>query len=179
MGQIIEYTLVSLDGVIENPAGLGFMDYRDDAYLRDGLGLLMACDAMLFGRTTYEANARIWPGRQHPWAPRLNTIKKYVFSSSLPAADWNNSTLLRGDAIDEVKQLKTAEGSKLLVWGHTSLAEALLRHQLIDVIDVSVHPLVIGRGKQFFREGQSVKLRLAATKTFSKIVKLTYEPEYN
>lgn len=179
MRKIIEYTLVSADGVFDDPVKLGFLEYRDDAYLRDGLGLLTACDAMLFGRHTYQTFAKAWPGRAHPWADRLNAIPKYVFSSALGSADWSNSTLVRGDAVDEVTRLKQQEGGgDLLVFGHGILAEALLRAQLIDMIDLSVHPVIAGSGKQFFRAGQSAQLRLAAVKTFSKIVKTTYELQY-
>ncbi|HEY5328025.1 MAG TPA: dihydrofolate reductase family protein, partial [Mucilaginibacter sp.] len=87
MRKIIEYTLVSVDGVFAGTDISEFMGYRDDAYIRDGLGLLMACDAMLMGRRTYETFAKIWPGRVHPWADRLNGIKKYVFSSKLETAE--------------------------------------------------------------------------------------------
>jgi hypothetical protein len=96
MRKIIEYTLVSIDGVFADPRVLEFMDYRDDAYIRDGLGLLLACDVMLMGRNTYEAFGKIWPGRSHPWADRLNGMQKYVFSSKLDKAEWNNSTIIRG-----------------------------------------------------------------------------------
>ncbi len=76
MRKVIEYTLVSLDGVFENPQGWGAMGFRDDAYMRDGLGVLLACDAMLLGRYTYELSAKIWPSRTDPWATRLNAMKK-------------------------------------------------------------------------------------------------------
>jgi len=178
MRNVIEYTLVSADGVFEDPVNLGFMEYRDDAYLRDGLGLLTACDAMLFGQRTYQTFAKAWPGRVHPWAARLNAIPKYVFSSTLNSAEWNNSTLVRGDAVAEVIRLKQREGGDLLIFGHGLLGETLLRARLIDVIDLSVHPVLAGSGKQFFRDGQTAKLRLAAVKTFSKIVKTTYEVQY-
>ncbi len=80
MGKIIEYTLVSVDGVYTDPAGLGFMRFRDDAYLRDGLGVLSASEAMIMGRGFYAASARMWQSRpDHPWAHRLNTMAKYVF----------------------------------------------------------------------------------------------------
>jgi hypothetical protein len=74
MRKVIEYTLVSIDGVFAGPQLPRFMDYRDDAYLRDGLGQLMACDAMLLGRTTYENFAAIWPGRTHPWAAHVTEL---------------------------------------------------------------------------------------------------------
>jgi dihydrofolate reductase len=180
MRKIIEYTLLSLDGVFEDPVSWNFMDYRDDAYMRDGLALLLACDAMLFGRNSYESSARIWPERaiRHPWAARLNEMKKYVFSSEIEGADWNNTTIIRGDVATEVAKLKQQEGRNLLVLGHTLLGESLLRDKLLDVIDVSIHPVIVGTGKQFFRDGQSAKLKLVATKSFSNIVKLSYEPQY-
>jgi dihydrofolate reductase len=180
MRKVIEYTLVSLDGTFEDPVSSGFMRYRDDAYVRDGLGLLLACDGMLFGRRSYEASAQIWPDRAagHPWADRLNSIQKYVFSSKLERADWNNSTIIRGDVDAEVTKLKQQEGRNLLVFGHTLLGESLLKHKLLDVLDISIHPLIVGTGKQFFRPNQSAQLKLVATKTFSNIVKLTYEPQY-
>jgi dihydrofolate reductase len=179
MRKIIEYTLISVDGVFEDPSSWGAMHFRDEAYMRDGLGLLLACDAMLMGRRTYESFAKVWPGRAHPWADRINAIPKYVFSSKLEKAAWQNSTVVRGDVAAEVAKLKQQEGRDLLVFGHGLLGETLLKHRLLDVLDVSIHPLVIGRGKLFFREGENVTLRLVATKSFSKIVKLTYEPQYS
>jgi dihydrofolate reductase len=179
MRKIIEYTLVSLDGVFEDAQNWGLMNFRDDAYLRDGLGLLLACDAMLIGRRTYEQMAKIWPSRNDLWAVRLNAMPKYVFSSTLAEADWNNSTIVRGDVVAEVTKLKQQEGGNLLILGHGLLGETLLKHHLLDVLDISIHPLVVGRGKLFFRESENAKLRLVATKSFSKgLVKLTYEPQY-
>ncbi len=176
--RIIEYTLVSIDGVFASPSVSDFFAYRDDAYLRDGLGLLLACDAMLMGRNTYEGFAKLWPGRTHPWADRINAIQKYVFSSTLTEAAWDNSTIVRGDVIAEVTKLKQQGGRNLVIFGHGLLGETLLKHGLLDVLDLSIHPLVIGSGRQFFREGVSATLRLVATKSFSKgIVKLTYEPQ--
>jgi dihydrofolate reductase len=178
MRKIIEYTLVSIDGVFSDTQTLGFMDYRDDAYLRDGLGLLLACDAMLMGRRTYESFAMMWPGRAHPWADRINAIQKYVFSSKLEKVEWNNSTIVRGDIAAEATKLKQQEGRDLLVFGHGRIGETLLKRHLLDVLDLSIHPLVVGHGELFFRAGENAKLRLVATKSFSKIVKLTYEPQY-
>jgi dihydrofolate reductase len=179
MRNVIEYTLVSADGVFDESAVLGFMQHQDDAYLRDGLGLLTACDAMLFGRRTYQVFAQLYQGgRAHPWADRLNAIPKYVFSSTLDRAGWDNSTIIRGDAVAEVTRLKQQEGGDLLIFGHGLLGEALLRARLTDVIELSVYPVLAGSGKQFFRDGQAARLRLAAVKTFSKIVKMTYEPQH-
>ena len=177
MRKIIEYTLVSADGVSGDPQNWGLPDFQDDAYLRDGLGQLLACDAMLMGRNSYELFAKAYPGRTDPWAVRVNAMPKYVFSATLDHADWDNSTIVRGDVAAEVAKLKQQDGRDLLIWGHTQLAQTLLAQRLIDVLDVSIYPLLAGRGQPFLREGQQAGLRLVTTKSFSKgIVKLTYEP---
>jgi dihydrofolate reductase len=177
MRNIIEYTLVSLDGVFAGAATAGFAEYRDEAYMRDGLGQALACGALLMGRNTYEGFARMWPKRTDPWAERINDMPKYVFSSTLEKADWNNSTIVRGDVVAEVTRLKQQEGRDLLIYGHGLLAETLLKHHLLDVLDLSIYPLVLGQGRQFFRQDETAALRLVTTKSFSKgIVKLTYEP---
>ncbi|MFE9327200.1 dihydrofolate reductase family protein [Nocardia sp. NPDC052278] len=175
--KVIEYVLVSADGVYEDPVGMGVGEYQDEAYLRDGLGLLTACDAILFGRHTYEAFAKLYGSGNHKpmWADRLNAIPKYVFSSTLEKADWGNPTIVRGDVVAEVTGLKQQDGGNLLILGHGLFGETLLRERLIDVIDLTIYPLLLGRGKQYFQEGQDAKLKLTAVKTFSKVVKLTYE----
>jgi dihydrofolate reductase len=177
MRKIIEYTLVSVDGVFEDPQNWGLRNFQDDACLRDGLGQLLACDAMLMGRRTYEILAKVYPSRTDPWAARLNAMPKHVFSSTLDNADWDNSTIIRGDVAAEAAKLKQQEGRDLLIWGHGLLAQTLLGQHLLDVLDISIYPVLAGHGKMFFREGQDAGLRLVTAKTFSKgIVKLTYEP---
>jgi dihydrofolate reductase len=180
MRKIIEYTLVSADGVTGDPQNWGLANFQDDAYLRDGLGQLLACDAMLMGRNVYELLAMIYRGRTgHPWADRVNAMQKYVFSSTLDKAAWENSTIVRGDVVTEVTKLKQAEGRDLLIWGHSRFAETLLKQHLLDLIDISIYPVVAGRGTPFVRKGQDANLRLVTTKTFAKgIVKLTYEPQH-
>ncbi|HEY0811770.1 MAG TPA: dihydrofolate reductase family protein [Pseudonocardia sp.] len=181
MRKVIEYVLVSADGVSEDPVGMRVGRYQDEAYLRDGLGLLEACDALLFGRTIYEDFAALYGGgrggtHKPMWADRLEEIPKYVFSSTLEKGGWGNPTVIRGDVVDEVTRLKHQDGGNLLILGHGLLGETLLRERLIDVIDLTVYPLLMGRGEQFyFRAGQEAELTLAAVKTFSKVVKLTYE----
>jgi hypothetical protein len=112
MRKVIKYVLISADGVFEDPVAMGVGEYQDEAYLQDGLGVLTACDAILFGRRTYEAFAELYDGRTYKliWADRLNAIPKYVFSSTLEKADWTNSTVVRGDAVAEVARLKQQEG---------------------------------------------------------------------
>jgi dihydrofolate reductase len=177
MRRIIEYTLASIDGVFSGPQLFAFAEYRDDAYYLDGLGQLLACDAMLMGRTTYEEFAKIWPGRAHPWAERINDIKKYVFSSTLKEAGWDNCVIMRGDVAAEAAKLKDQDGGDLLVYGHGLLARTLLKARLVDVVDLSIHPVISGSGGVLFHEDETAAMKLVATKTYSKIVKLSFEPQ--
>ena len=101
-----------------------------------------------------------------------------MFSSKLQKADWTNSVLIRGDIVEEVSKLKQQDGRNLLLFGHSLIGQTLLKHHLVDVLDLSIHPIVLGRGGLFFREGEQTRMKLTATKTFSNIVKLTYEPQY-
>lgn len=179
MRKIIEYCLVSADGIVlDDPFPFG--DYLDETYLRDRLGLFVACDAMLWGRTTYErfASRRAAGEAVRPYLARLNAIPKYVFSSKLETAGWGNATVVRGDVAMEVSRLKHRDGGDLLVLGHGVLGETLLKERLLDVLELAIYPVVAGRGKPFLREGQETKLKLTATRSYSKIVKLTYEPQY-
>lgn len=176
MRKIIESTLISVDGVFAETDFSKFFAFQDETYLRDGLGLLLSGDAILMGRTTYQSWTKIWPGSPHPWAERLNAIPKYVFSSTLETAAWNNSTLVRGDVVAEVSRLKQQEGGNLLIFGHGLLGETLLKHHLLDVLDLEVHPLVLGHGRQFLRQDLNATLKFVAAKSFSTgIVRLTYE----
>ena len=112
------------------------------------------------------------------FAERLNGMPKYVFSSTLETAAWNNSTIVRGDVVAEVSRLKEQDGGNLLVFGHGLLGETLLKHHLLDVLDLEVHPLILGHGGQFLREDLSAPLKLVTTRSFSTgIVRLSYEPQ--
>src|SRR5262245_34507367 len=105
MRKIIESTLVSLDGVIGDPQ-LWAMNYFDNEAQKDALEQLLASDAMLMGRRTYEIFAKVWPARTGDYPDRINSMRKYVFSSSLQRADWNNSTIIRGEVAAETARLK-------------------------------------------------------------------------
>jgi dihydrofolate reductase len=95
----------------------------------------------------------------HPYATRLNAIRKYVFSSSLETAEWNNTTIIRGDVAAEGAKLKQQGGSNLLLLGHGLLSETLLQQRVIDVIDLSVLPVIVGYGKPFFRASRKTEAR--------------------
>jgi dihydrofolate reductase len=179
MRKIIEACLISADGIVlDDP--FPFRDYLDDEVLRDRVALFEACDAVLWGRTTYERFSKRWSGGQAapPYIARLSAMRNYVFSSKLETAEWNLSTLVRGDAAVEVTRLKKQDGGDLLILGHGLLGETLLKERLLDVLDLTIHPVLVGQGKPLFREGQTARLKLATTKSYSKLVKVTYEPQY-
>src|SRR5215468_4146413 len=163
MRKIIESTLVSLDGVIGDPQVWAMERFDDDAQ-NEALEGLRASDAMLVGRRTYEIFAGVWPARTGAYADRLNSMPKYVFSSTLRKVDWNNSTIIKGNVVDEATRLKQQDGKALMLYGHGMLGQTLLQHHLLDEIHLSVHPVQVGRGKQLFREGAMAKLELNSAK---------------
>ena len=177
MRKIIESALMSVDGVVGNPAVWGVTDYRDDEVLQEALERLSGCDAMLMGRRTYEAFAEVWPPQTTDLADRVNGIRKYVFSSTLEKADWNNSTIMRGDVAAQVAKLKQQDGGDLVVYGHGLLGQTLLAHGLLDELQLSIHPLFVGSGMLLFREGEARHLKLVSTKTYGTgVVVLSYQP---
>jgi dihydrofolate reductase len=174
--KIIESTLVSLDGVIGDPQtwAVGHLDHAAE---RDAVDRLLASDAMLMGRRTYETFAEVWPARTGALADRVNRIRKYVFSSTLDRADWSNSTIIRGDVATEAAGLKQQDGQDLTIYGHGRLGRTLLEHGLLDELRFSIHPLLVGHGKLLFQEGDKAPLRLVASETLATgVVVLTYQP---
>ena len=176
MRKLIESTLVSADGVVADPP-LWAMEYRDEEVDADALERFSSSDTMLMGRVTYESFAAIWPAMTGEFADRVNSIRKYVFSSTLEKADWDNSTIVRGDVTAEVTRLKQQDGGELALYGHGRLAQALLEHGLVDELRLSVHPVLVGSGQVLFRDGQKQALEFAGAKTFGTgVVVLTYRP---
>jgi dihydrofolate reductase len=176
MRKIIESTLVSLDGVIGDPH-LWARNYFDNEAQEDALEMLLTSDAMLMGRRTYEIFAGVWPARTGDYADRMNNIRKYVFSSTLERADWNNSTIIRGDVAAEVAKLKQQDGQDLVIYGHGSFSQTLLERRLLDELRFWIHPLLVGRGKLLFQEGEKTILKLVAKKTLGTgVVVLSYQP---
>ena len=163
MGKVIERTLVSLDGIIGDPH-VWALPYFDKAAQDDALAELMASDAMLMGRRTYAIFAKLWPSRTGAYFDRINAMKKYVFSSDLRNADWRNTSIIRGDVVDEVAKLKRESAKDLVIYGHTSIAQVLLAHGLLDEIQLAVHPVLVGTGKLLFREGERAALDLMEVK---------------
>ena len=176
MRKIIESTLLSLDGVIGDPH-LWAMNYFDNEAQEDALAMLLASDAMLMGRRTYEIFAGVWPARTGDYADRMNSIRKYVFSSTLERVDWNNSTIIRGDVAAEAAKLKQQNGQDIVIYGHGPLGQRLLEHHLLDELRFWIHPVLVGHGKLLFQEGDKTILKLVAKKTLGTgVVVLSYKP---
>jgi dihydrofolate reductase len=176
MRRIIESTLLSLDGVIGSPH-LWASERFDEEARAAALEQLHAGDAMLMGRRTYEIFSGLWPSQTGSYADAINSIRKYVFSSTLPCTDWSNSTIIRGDVATEVKRMKEQDGGDLIIYGHGPLGAALLECGLLDELHFALHPVFVGEGTPLLRQGATATLELAGTRTLgSGVIALTYRP---
>jgi dihydrofolate reductase len=186
MGQIVVSEFVSLDGVVEDPAGdegsrfggwVGEIRGREEAdkvKLDEALGT----DALLLGRRSYEFFAARWPSRGGELADRLNGLPKYVVSSTLEDPEWSNSTVLRGDAVNEVTKLKQERDGEIVVYASFQLVRTLIEHDLVDELRLMIYPVVLGAGERLFGEtGDKKPMRLVNSQTVGEgVVFLTYEP---
>jgi dihydrofolate reductase len=185
MGKIVISENVSLDGVVQDPAG-------DEGFGRGGwVGLIkdrpelnklaldeaLGAEALLLGRRSYEWFSARWPSRSGELADRLNSLPKYVVSLTLEDPDWNNSTVLKGDVVDEVSKLKQELNGEIVVPASFQLLRTLLEHDLVDELRLKVYPVVLGDGGRLFGETSDKKpLRLVDTQTVDgDVAFLTYE----
>jgi dihydrofolate reductase len=175
---------MSLDGVIQDPVGMersGLGDWtgpftRGPEGDKFKLDELTDADALLFGRVTYDAFAAVWPHVNDVFAERINSLPKYVASRTLKEATWNNTTVIGGDLVNEVKSLKAEAGRDMLIYGSASIVHALMPLRLVDEYRLMVYPTVLGRGKRLFPEGAQSVMTLAECRTFNDgIVLLRYE----
>jgi len=177
MRQIAAGLFVSLDGVVEAPEKWTGPYFNDQ--VGQAVGALMAQnDALLLGRVTYQGFAAAFGGQSGGMADQMNHTPKYVVSSTLASADWQNSTLISGDVAGQISDLKQQPGKNIGMSGSSALVGWLLRHDLLDRHDLLVFPVVLGRGKRLFSEpdGQ-VPLALTGSEAFSTgVVHLTYTP---
>jgi dihydrofolate reductase len=186
MGKIVISENVSLDGVIEDPAGVeGFRlggwvgrigsQGREEA-AKVALDEALGAEAFLLGRRSYEFLAARWPSRSGPLAERLNSLPKYVVSSTLEAPVWNNTTVLKGHVIDEVSKLKQEIDGEIVVAASFQLWHTLMEHDLVDELRLMIYPVVLGAGERLFGETSDRKpMRLVSTRTVGDLALLTYE----
>jgi len=175
MRKIVVTEFVSLDGVMEDPAWT-FPYWNDE--IAAFKGEEAASDALLLGRVTYQGFAAAWPQSQDEGAPYFNGVRKYVVSTTLDKAEWNNSVLIRDNVVEEIARLKQGDGQDITVHGSGTLVQTLIQHDLVDRYRLLVYPVVLGKGKRLFKEGTTATLRLTEAQSFgSGVTALIYQPD--
>jgi dihydrofolate reductase len=185
MGKIVATEYVSLDGVVEAPgggedfehAGWSFEVDRGEEFEKFKLDETLNAEALLLGRVTYDGFAAVWPSMEGELADKFNAMPKYIVASTLEDPEWNNSTVLEGDVVEEVSRLRQAPGGDIVVHGSPQLVQTLLEHDLIDELRLMVFPVVLGKGKRLVGETSDKKrLRLTDSRTVGDgIAILVYE----
>jgi len=187
MGKIVVSQNVSLDGVVEDPSGEGgfrhggwFQQFIGDdweAWAKVELAEAQEADALLLGRRSDEYFATRSASQTGEWVDRLNSLPKYVVSSTLEDPKWTNGTVLNGEVISEVSKLKREREGEIVVYGSRPLVRALMEHDLVDELRLTVFPVALGAGERLFGETSDKRpLRLIATKTIGNgLAHLTYE----
>ena len=187
MGKLVVTTNVSLDGVVQDPDGqegfrlggwFGQFGGKDlEGWTKVETDEALQAEAMLLGRKSDEWFATRWQDRSGEWADRLNSLPKYVVSSTLSEPKWSNSTLLQGDVVKEVSQLKREIDGEILIYASYELVQTLIEHGLVDEFRLVVFPVVLGSGKRLFGESSDkTPLRLVRTQTIGEgLPLLTYE----
>lgn len=174
MARIVVTEFISLDGVMEAPGG--GEDFRHAGWTfdigrgEDGdkfkLDEALASDALLLGRKTYQGFAAAWPAMKGEFADKFNSMPKYVVSSTLDSGEWNNTTVLKGDAVDEVSKLRQGPDGEIVVHGSAQLVQTLIENDLVDELRLMVFPVVLGTGKRLFGDTSDKKrLQLTDSKT--------------
>jgi dihydrofolate reductase len=176
MRKLVVTAFVSLDGIVEDPAWT-FKYWNDETAKFKGEETT-ASDALLLGRVTYQGFAQAWPESKEQGAPYFNSVRKYVVSTTLDKAEWNNSVLIKDNVVQEITKLKQQDGKDITVHGSGTLVQTLIQNDLVDCYRLLVYPLVLGKGKRLFEEGTTSTLKLVEAKPFSSgVVALIYEPE--
>ena len=182
MRKIVVSMFVTLDGVMEAPNQWSFQfgSKEQQQYKFDEL---FACDTLLLGRVTYQGFAAAWPNMSGTgdYGVRMNSIPKYVVSTTLQEAEWNNSKIIKNNVSEELSILKQQTGQDILIFGSSALVNSLMQDDLIDEYRLMFFPIIVGSGKRLFQDVNNKKtLRLIETKTFSSgVVVLSYQPDRN
>src|SRR5579864_1505297 len=180
--RLVATEYMSLDGVFEEPGHWSF-PFFDEQAAAFKFAELEETDALLLGRKTYDGFAAAWPTMEGTgeFGVKMNTMPKYVVSSTLDRVDWPGSKLIQGDVMEEVRKLKRQPGQDLLLSGSAQLFNALMRENMIDLYRIMLFPVVLGKGKRLFEAGAEQRnLDLKETRQFSKgVTILEYEPGKN
>jgi dihydrofolate reductase len=188
VGKIVVSQFVTLDGVVEDPGGSegfdrggwAFQFDRGDEGDKFKLDEVMASEALLLGRVTYDGFAEAWPSRTGEFADKFNTMPKYVVSTTLSEPEWSNSTVIRDDVPGQVAKLQEQPGGDVLVNGSVQLVRTLAEHGLVEEYRLMVFPVVLGAGKRLFADpGATTALELLEAKPVGPdgVVVLTYRPK--
>ena len=184
MRRLIASAFVTLDGVVQDPGGFGeleqggwALEYFDAAAVEKSTAAILASDTFLMGRATFETLERAWGHNTGPYAEAMHKIAKVVVSRFLTGPLPWNATALTGDATQTVAELKDGPGGDIIMYGSFTLMRTLLRHDLIDELNLGVHPRVLGEGTRLFDGLAPHTLRHVATETGATgVVTLTYAP---
>jgi dihydrofolate reductase len=173
MRKVVVSEFITLDGVMEDPGGAdkterggwAFMFQRGPEGDKFKWDELMAADALLLGRKTYEGFATAWPDRTGEFADMMNGMQKYVVSKTLEHPTWKNTTVLKGNLTEEVSMLKAKDGRDILVAGSAVLVQALMEHELVDEYRLMVFPVILGKGRRLFlNESKNTSVHLVDMK---------------
>ncbi len=190
MGNLVVSQFVSVDGVFQDPGGVGEIDRggwsfkaeHGEEFDKFKFEELMAADAQLLGRITYEGFAKAWPQMEETegeFAVKMNSMPKYVVSTTLENPEWNNSTVIKDNVADEVRKLKAEIDGDILLAGSGKLTQTLLDEGLVDEWRLMIFPIIVGQGKHLFGEQRDMsELTLKDSKTIGPdgIIVLTYVP---
>ena len=174
MGKLVVTEFVSLDGVFEDPGGAEAYEHGGWTFEYDRgedgnkfkMDELMEADVQLLGRRTYEGFAAAWPTRDGPFADKINHGAKYVVSNTLRDPDWQNTTVISGDAVKGVSELKDETDGTIMVAGSGTLVRSLLAADLVDELRLMIFPTILGRGQRLFPDGiDRLKLKLVDSRT--------------
>ena len=186
MGKIVVSENLTLDGVVQDPAGAegfergGWVGRVGERGREEATKVLLdealRAEAQLFGRRTYEFLAARWPSRSGEFAERFNNMPKYVVSSTLRDPSWNNTTVLAGDVVQEVLKLKQEVDGEIVVAGSIRLVRTMLENDLVDELRLMIYPVVLGAGERLFGEASGQRpVRLVESRTVDDLAYLIYE----
>ena len=177
MGKIVAGLRITLDG-IAGDADHWFAPYAE-GQVQHALGANMATmGTMVLGRRTYEIFAATWPGKHNPIADVMNNVPKLVVSSTLENADWQNSTVVNTDIAATLTELKRGSQKDIRVVGSLSVVRHLIAEDVLDELELFIHPLILGHGQRLFTDVDQLRLRLASSETFDNgVIHAVYQPE--
>jgi dihydrofolate reductase len=176
MGRLVNSTYITLDGVIESPQDWPALASFSQSGVRIQTELLLGSNAVLMGRRTYEDFVPVWTSMSgDPYSDRINAMPKYVPSSTLTDPKWNNTTVIEGDLVEYVSDLKDRTAGDLVQFGFGAVSHALLQAGLIDELRLWLHPFFVGRGDLIYQDSLTATFDLNdVTRLDSGVVILTY-----